>query len=162
VKPVQRLKTREHLKDKINYIEANNKNNIKYLYREIREFKKGYQPRINMTKEENGNLLADPQSVLNRWKNFFNKVLNVHAVHDVRQMDIHVAEASVPEPSLVKMEIAIGKLKRYKSPGTDHILDELNKSGGETLCSELHNLICCIWNGGNATAVVGIYYCINL
>jgi hypothetical protein len=31
-------------------------------------------------KNENGNLVADPQSVLNRWKNFFNHTLNVHGV----------------------------------------------------------------------------------
>jgi hypothetical protein len=45
-------------------------------------------------------------------------------------MDIHMAEPLVPEPSLVKVEIAIGKLKSYKSPGTDQI----------------HKLICSIWN----------------
>jgi hypothetical protein len=33
---------------------------------------------INNVKNENGNLLTDPQSVLNRWKNFFNQELNVH------------------------------------------------------------------------------------
>jgi hypothetical protein len=91
------------------------------LYRDINEFKKGYQPRINIIKDENGNLLADPQSVLNRWKNFFNQVLNVHGIHDVRQMDIHTAEPLVPEPRLVEVEIGIGKLKNYKSPGTDQI-----------------------------------------
>jgi hypothetical protein len=99
------------LKGKINELETNNKNkNIRDLYRGINKFKKGYQPRINIIKDENGNLLTDPQKVLNRWKNFFNQVLNVHGVHDVRQMDIHTAEPLVPEPSLVKVEIAIGKL----------------------------------------------------
>jgi hypothetical protein len=44
------------------------------------------------------------------------------------------------------MEIAIGKLKRYKSPGTDQIQAELIKAGGETLCSEIHRLISSIWN----------------
>jgi hypothetical protein len=58
--------------------------NISDLYRGINEFKEGYQPRINIIKDENGNLLADPQIILNRWKNFFNQVLNVHGVHDVR------------------------------------------------------------------------------
>jgi hypothetical protein len=43
-------------------------------------------------------------------ENFFNQVLNVHGFHDVRQMDIHTAEALGPEPSLVEVEIAI-KLK---------------------------------------------------
>jgi hypothetical protein len=116
------------------------------LYRGINEFKKGYQPRINIIKDENGNLLADPQNVLNRWKNFFNQVPNIHGVHDVRQMDIHTAEPLVPESSLVGVEIAIGKLKSYKSPGTDQIPTELIKGEGEKLCSEIHKLIFSIWN----------------
>jgi hypothetical protein len=107
--------------------------------------KKGYQPRINIIKDENGNLLADPQSVLNTWKNFFKQVLNVHEIHDVRQKDIHTAEPLVPEPSLVEVEIAIGKLKSYKIPGTDHIPTELINAGGET-CSEIHRLSCSILN----------------
>jgi hypothetical protein len=61
-------------------------------------------------------------------------------------MDIHMAEPLVPEPSLVKGEIAIGKLKRYKSPGTYQILVELIKAGDETSCSEIHKLIRSLWN----------------
>jgi hypothetical protein len=142
-----RNKKREYLKGKINELETNNKNkNIRHLYKGINEFKKGYQSRINIIKNENDNLLADPQSVLIRWKHFFNQMLNVHGVHDVRQKDIHTAEPLVPEPSLVKVEIAIGKPKSYKSPGTDQILAELIKARGETLYSEIHRLICCIWN----------------
>jgi hypothetical protein len=72
-------KKREYMKDKINELETNSKNkNIRDLYRGINELKKGYQSRINVIKDENGNLLADPQSVLNGWKNFFNRVLIVH------------------------------------------------------------------------------------
>jgi hypothetical protein len=113
-----RTKKREYLKCKINELETNNKNkNIRDLSRGINEFKKEYQPRINIIKNENRNLLADLQNVLNRLKNFFNQVLNVHGFHDVRQMDIHTAEPLVPEPSLVDVEIAIGNLKSYKSPG---------------------------------------------
>jgi hypothetical protein len=77
------------------------------LYRGINELKKGYQPRINIVKDKNGNLLADPQSVLNRQKNFFNQVLNVCGVHNVRQKDIQMANPLVPKPSLVEVEAAI-------------------------------------------------------
>jgi hypothetical protein len=66
---VFRNKKREYLKRKINELETNNKNkNIRDLYRGINEFKKGYQPRINIIKDENGNLLADLHSGLNRWE----------------------------------------------------------------------------------------------
>jgi hypothetical protein len=73
-------------------------------------------------------------------------VLYVHGVRDIRQKDIHTPEPLVPEPSLVEVEIAIGKLKRHKSPATDQIPTELIKAGGETLYSEIHRLICSIWN----------------
>jgi hypothetical protein len=61
-------------------------------------------------------------------------------------MDIHTADPLVPQPSLVEVEITIGKLKSYKSLDTDQILAELIKAGGETLCYEIHDLICSIWN----------------
>jgi hypothetical protein len=52
----------------------------------------------------------------------------------------------VPETRPVEVEIAVGKLKSYKFPGTDQIPAELIKSGGEILRSEIHNFICSIWN----------------
>jgi hypothetical protein len=42
-------------------------------------------------------------------------------------------------------EITIGKLRRYKPPGTDQIPAEIIKAGGET-CSEMHKIIRSIWN----------------
>jgi hypothetical protein len=47
-----------------------------------------------------------PTVFLNRWKNFFNQVLNVHGIHGIRQIDIlvHMAKQLVPEPSLVEVE----------------------------------------------------------
>jgi hypothetical protein len=54
----------------------------------------------------------------------------VHGGNDVRQTEIHTAEPLVPEPSSSEVEIAIGKLKRYKSPGIDQIPAELIQAGG--------------------------------
>jgi hypothetical protein len=54
-----RINKREYLKGKINEHETNIKK-ITDLYRGINEFKKGYQLRMNIIKDENSNLLADP------------------------------------------------------------------------------------------------------
>jgi hypothetical protein len=55
------------LKDRINKLESNSKNkNTRELYRAINEFKKGYQPKTNLVKDDKGNLLADPHKILNR------------------------------------------------------------------------------------------------
>jgi hypothetical protein len=62
--------------------------NIRDLCREINEFKKGYQPRNNFVKDENGDLLADSHNILNKWKNYFSQLLNVHNGSDVRQIEV--------------------------------------------------------------------------
>jgi hypothetical protein len=56
-------------------------------------------------------------------------------------MDMHPAEPLVPEP-------------RYIFLGSDQILAESIKAGGETICFDIHKL--------SATAVEGIYYSTNL
>jgi hypothetical protein len=104
----------------------------------IIEFKWGYQPRSNLEKEENGGMLANSYTILNRWKNYFIKLLNMHSVSDVRQIEIHTAEPLISGPSCLEVEIAIAKLKKYKSPDRDQILAELNQTGGESLLSEIH------------------------
>jgi hypothetical protein len=67
--------------------------------------------------------------------------LNVHNASDVRQIEVHTAEQLVPGPSRLEVEIAIAKLKKYKSPGSDQIPSELIQAGGETLLSAIHKLI---------------------
>jgi hypothetical protein len=127
--------------DKINELATNSKNkNIRDLYRGINEFKMDYQPRNNLVKDKNGDLFADFHNILNRSKNYFSQVLNVHNVSDVRQVEIHVAESLVPGPSRLEVEIAIAKLKKYKSPDSDDILTELIQAGGKILLSAVHKL----------------------
>jgi hypothetical protein len=135
------------MKDKINKLAVNNKNkNIRDLYRGINEFKRSCQPRSNLVKYENCDLLADSKVIVNRWKSYFSQLLNVHSVSDVRQIEICTAEPLVPGPSCLEVEIAIPKLIEYKSPGSDQILAELIKAGGGTLVSVIHKLNNSIWN----------------
>jgi len=55
----------------------------------------------------------------------FLPAVELHRVNDVRQTEIHTAEPLVPEPSASEIELAIEKLKSYKSPGIDQIPAEL-------------------------------------
>jgi hypothetical protein len=53
---------------------------------------RGYQPRSNIVKDENGDLLAHTNTTVNRWKSYFSQLFNVHNVSDDRQIEIHTAE----------------------------------------------------------------------
>ena len=57
------------------------------------------------------------------------------------QTEIHTAE-----PLVFEVEMAIEKLKRYKSPSTDQIPAELIKSESSKICSEIHKLISSLWD----------------
>jgi hypothetical protein len=103
-----RNEKRGYLKDRINELATSSKNkNITDLCRGINGFKRGYQLRNNLVKDENGDLVADWHNTLNRWKNYFSLLLNVHNGSDVRKIEVRTAELLVPGPSLeVVMAIA--------------------------------------------------------
>ena len=116
------------------------------MYRGISDFKKGYQPRTNIGKDEKDDLVAESYSILARWRNHFSQLLNIQGDNDVGQTEMHTAEQPVPEPSAFEVELAIEKLKRLKSSGIDQIPAELNKAWRRTIHYEIHKLIISIWN----------------
>jgi hypothetical protein len=71
----------------------------------------------------------------------FSQLLNVPNVSGVRQIEVHTAEPLVLGPSLIEVEIAIAKLKKYKSPGSDQIPAELIQAGGKLLLPDIHKFI---------------------
>jgi hypothetical protein len=80
-----RNKKKEYLKAKTCELETNSKiKNIRDLYRDINNFKKGYQPRRNIVKGEKGDLITDSRDILARCRNHYSKLFNVHGVSDVR------------------------------------------------------------------------------
>jgi hypothetical protein len=98
-----RNKMREYLKDKYNELATNSRNkNIRDLYRVIIGFKRDYQPRNILVKDENLDLLVDSPCILNRWKSYFSQLLKVHNISDVRQIEVHTAEPLVTVPVALK------------------------------------------------------------
>jgi hypothetical protein len=112
----------------------------------INYFKRGYQPRSKLLKDDNGDLLAESHNILNGWKDYFSQLLIVHSISDVRQLKIHTADPLIPDPHPSEVEIAIVKLKSYESPGSVQIPTEPTQARDETLQSEIHKLITYIWN----------------
>ena len=103
-----RNKKKEYLKAKIDEFETNSKvKNIRDFYRGINDFKKGYQPRTNMVKDEKGDLVTESHSILARWRRYFSQLLNGHWVNDVRHTEIHTAEPLGPDPTAFEFEMAI-------------------------------------------------------
>jgi len=65
----------------------------------INDFKKGYQPRTDIVKNEKVDLVTDCHNILASWRKHFFQLLIVHGFNDVTQTEKHTAEALVPEPA---------------------------------------------------------------
>jgi hypothetical protein len=116
------------------------------MYRGINKFKRGYQPRCNLVKDENGILRADSPNILNWCYYYFSHLLNVDSVSDVMQIEIRTKEPLAPGSNPLEVEIAMTKLKKCKSAGSDQIPSEPIQAGGETLLSEIRVFINSIWD----------------
>jgi hypothetical protein len=46
----------------------------------------------NLVKDENGDLVVGSHNILNRLKNYFSHLLNVHKTSYIRQIEIHTTE----------------------------------------------------------------------
>jgi len=70
-----RNKKKAYLRAKIEELKTNSKiPNIRDFYRGINDFKKGYQPRCNIVKDEKGDSVADSHSIVARWTNYFSQL----------------------------------------------------------------------------------------
>jgi hypothetical protein len=127
-------------------INRNNLKNVRCEASQQNKFNTGYQPRCKVLREKNGDLFAYTHNILNRRKKYFNQLLKVHSVRYVRQTEIHTAERLVPGPSSFEVEITIVKLKKYKSPDNDQILEEMIQAGGKSLLFKIQKLRHSLWN----------------
>jgi hypothetical protein len=76
-----RNKNKEYFTAKIDEPETTSKiKNIEDLYRGINDFKKGYQSRLNIVKDDKGDLVTDSHNILARWRNHFSQSFNVCGV----------------------------------------------------------------------------------
>ena len=139
---------------KIGELETNSKIKNRDLYRGISDFKKGYQPRTNVVKDEKGDLFADPHSILARQWKYFSQLRNIHGVNNVRPTDIRTTEPLVPEPSDFEFQLATEKLKTHKSPDSDQIPAELFKAWSRKIRHQIHKLIISIWNKERKESII--------
>jgi len=91
-------------------------------------------------------MVAEPYSIVGRWRNYFSQLFNVHGVNVARHTEIHTAEPLVPEPSAFEVEVATEMLKSHKLAGIDQIPEKLIKAGNRTIHNEIHTLIIFISN----------------
>ena len=96
---------------------------------------------------------SDSKRVVARWREHFQKLLNVPGDIDHEALDNipqRITKTSLDEiPNMTEMARVIAGLKAGKAPGRDGIPAEVWKNGGDNLFSRLHHIITNAWEVGS-------------
>ncbi|CAF3960540.1 unnamed protein product [Rotaria magnacalcarata] len=103
--------------------------------------------------DKNGLTLTNSKDQLNRWKEYFDEMLNVdttineQVLQQIPSPTVDDEELSRQDavPTLDEVVKAIGQIKNKKVPGKDDVPAELLKAGGHYIAEWLHEIICDVW-----------------
>jgi len=143
-------KKKKWLNDKIKQIEeANRKNETQKFYKNSTFFNKKQTQLIPLCKDNNGAIISEKTLVLEKWKQYFNKILNLETQQAKSNYEAPLQgndEEEIEIPTYKEISNIISKLKGNKAPGPDSLTSELIKRGGYILKLRIYNLILKIWN----------------
>ena len=86
---------------------------------------------VRMIKDADDNVLTDEESVLRRWKEYFEELMNIENVRERRLEELEIVDEEVQEISREEVRRAMRKMKSGKAVGTDCIPVEAWRSLGE-------------------------------
>ena len=113
-------------KERIKQIE-DNRTNPKLFFKQTKELKTGYNPRTEIMKEENGELVTEGEEIAKQFGKVFEELLNPQTLQDHTQIEYYTAEPEYVEPTDDEVRMTINTLKNNKSPGEDGLASELLK-----------------------------------
>ena len=117
----------------------------------LKRLTEAYRSGASSCKDENGNLVTDPQGVLRLWRKHFSTLLQDDddtnaAFRDVVQNLIDDDDGmEIPPPSHEEVKVAITRLKNNKAASRDGFPAELFKTGCNELVGRYRQLIYKIW-----------------
>lgn len=119
--------------------------NMIYRVTKQRHQKKKDITEILVIKDLEGKVLTEEAKIKERWREYFNKLLNTE---NEREDTEEVEPVEGPETNITEKEIeeAVKKMKSGKAPGCTGVTVELFKTLGEEGVEMLHNLFNKIWS----------------
>lgn len=143
-----RKKKRDFMNYKLKRAENDRTTDSRGFFKSINMFKSGNIKNYGQfITDPDGSLLTERSDIANRWKEYFNELLNAPTISVSQEDDNEylTADPSDEEPSLAEIKESIKKLKRHKAPGSDGIDTDIWKLSKFPFVNCLHKIITNIW-----------------
>ena len=126
--------------------------NKKLFWKEVKRVRGGMVGECRGIKDERGMMMNDKEQVCQRWKEYYDQLLNVRneresIVSCMGMNSVHGTGRPVEEREIIREEVcrALKKLKTGKAPGIDGIRGEMLKCGGEVVVDWIFCLCKLAW-----------------
>ena len=86
---------------------------------------------VRVIKDENGNVMVNSETVLKRWKEYFEKMMNEENNRDPRTKEAEVVNEEVNCVSREEVKNVLRRIKKGKAVGSDELSVEVCKCMGE-------------------------------
>ena len=142
-----RNKKKVYIKKEIETIETlNNQNENRKFYQAVKKINNGFQSRLVICKDKNGNVIGNNENILNRWVEHFEEMLNgKDEEQNIEVREYITVDQEIRIPDELDVEMAIEKQRNNRAPGEDSLTAELFKYGGRKLIQTIHKLVIDIW-----------------
>jgi hypothetical protein len=91
-----------------------NQNDSRKFYQAAKKLNKGFQPRMNICMDKNGNVIGYKSEIMDRWVEYFEKTLNRRDEQKTEKIQYITVETEIESPSLLEVKMAIGKKKKIE------------------------------------------------
>lgn len=131
-------------------LEKNSRENQKLFYNVLKNLRKGKKPDSTLIKDNNGKVLSDPIEIMNRWRQYFQELLQTQGTNNEEntQTEDKQRQTENEEEGITEEELttALNKMKNGKSPGHDRITGEMLKQMGKQGTKAFLKMFNKIWN----------------
>jgi hypothetical protein len=106
-------KKKAYIKNKIENIDfLSNQSDSRKFYQAVKKLNKGFQPRLDICKDKNGNVIGDKSEIMNRCVEYFEETLNRTDEQETEKIQYITAEIEIESLSLLEVKMAIDNQKK--------------------------------------------------
>ena len=146
VKTVKEMAKEESWNNIGNDLENEPTGTRKLIYKLAKAYRKGQTELTYAVKDKNGELLVEPDKIAERWKEYFQELLNVpDNIQEGAGIDDGERDDNTDEISTEEVKRELKRMKNGKATGEDDLPIEIIKAGGEDAVDWLCKLFNCAY-----------------
>ncbi|KAJ4430650.1 hypothetical protein ANN_19240 [Periplaneta americana] len=126
-------------------IENAEQSKVKEFYRNIKDKKNVFNPKVVSCRDDKGNILSNTQDILSCWTRHFKTILSEEQEEEGSFVLEWGYKREEEPPDIIEIKLAINEMKNNRAAGTEGLQAELFKCSGIIFLQRMKELLSITW-----------------